>query len=145
MLLGASGHAYAAGITALVEAAGQAAGMLRLAGVEPAGLAEAGGCARLGLRWEAVGPGGALFPALDADLTLSPAGEKATLLALAGVYRVADQARAGLDLAIVRRAAAVTIRSFLARLACALAHPAGTAVPAGPAGQNFPQRRRQRP
>jgi hypothetical protein len=39
------------------------------------------------LRWEATGPGGRLFPALDADITLTPAGEHATLLGLAGCYR----------------------------------------------------------
>jgi hypothetical protein len=86
---------------------------------------------RLPLRWQATGPGGTLFPALDADLTLSPAGEETAVLTLAGVCRLPDQAGAGLDPAIVRCFADVTIRRFMARLACALTHPAGTAVPAG--------------
>jgi len=30
---------------------------------------------------------GGLFPVLDADITLTPAGEQTTRLALAGVYR----------------------------------------------------------
>jgi hypothetical protein len=128
VLLGAAEHAYGAGITGLVEAAGPVAGMPRLAGVRPADLIETPDCARLGLRWEATGPDGAVYPALDADLTLTPAGEAATLLALAGVYRLGGQADAGLDPAIVRCFAAVTIRSFLARLACALMHPAGEAL-----------------
>ena len=95
-----------------------------------------GGCARLWLRWEAIGPDGTLFPALDADLTLSPAGEDTTLLWLAGIYRLPERARAGLDPALARCFAAVTIRSFVARLACALVHPAGSAVPAGRPGRS---------
>jgi hypothetical protein len=130
VLLGASEYAYAAGVTGLAEA-GLVAGMSRLVGVRPGDPAETGGCARLSLRWEAIGSGGALFPALDADLTLSPAGEKITVLSLAGVYRLPGDAGAGLDPAIVRCFAAVTVRSFIARVACALMHPAGSAVPAG--------------
>jgi hypothetical protein len=132
VLLGASEYAYGTGITGL------AAGMSRLVGVRPGDLVEIGGCARLWLRWEAIGSDGALFPALDADLTLSPAGENTTVLRLAGEYRLPDHMGAGLDPAIVRCFAAVTIHSFIARLACALMHPAGSAVPAGRAGQNSP-------
>lgn len=131
VLLGASEYAYGEGITGLVEAAGPAAAMSRLAGVQPGDLAETGGCARLWLRWQAIGSDGAVFPALDADLTLTLAGQKTTVLALAGVYRLQGQAGAGLDPITVRCFAAVTIRSFIARLACALMHPAGSAVPAG--------------
>ena len=138
VLLSASECAYGAGITGLVEAAGLAAGMSRLVGVQPGDLLETEGCARLGLRWQAIGSDGTLFPALDADLTLSPAGENATVLTLAGVYRLPEHAGAGLDPGIVRCFAAVTIDSFIARLACALMHPAGSAVPAGRAGQNSP-------
>ena len=138
VLLSASEYAYGAGINGLVEAAGLAAGMSRLVGVWPGDLKETKGCARLWLRWEAIGSDGTLFPALDADLTLSPAGENTTVLTLAGVYRLPEHAGAGLDPGIVRCFAAVTIDSFIARLACALMHPAGSAVPAGPAGQNSP-------
>ena len=138
VLLGASEYAYGAGITGLVEAAGPAAALSRLAGVEPGDLAETAGRARLWLRWQAIGPGGAVFPALDADLTLSPAGEQTTVLAVAGVYRLPGQAGTGLDPDIVRCFAAVTIRSFIARLACALTYPAGTSVPAD---RSRPERR----
>jgi hypothetical protein len=131
VLLGASEYAYRAGITGLVEAAGLAAELPRLAGVEPAVLVETDRYARLWLRWQATGPGGSLFPAVDADLTLSPAGDQTTLLAVAGIYRLPAQIGTGLDPAMVRCFAAVTIRSFMARLACALTHPAGAAVPAG--------------
>jgi hypothetical protein len=136
VLLSASEHAYGEGITGLVETAGLAAGMSRLVGVQPGDLMQTEGCARLCLRWEAIGSDGTLFPALDADLTLSPAGENTTLLMLAGVYRLPENAAAGLDPGIVRCFAAVTIDSFIARLACALMHPAGSAVRAGCAGQN---------
>jgi hypothetical protein len=138
VLLSASEHAYGAGITGLVETAGLAAGTSRLVGVQPGDLLETEGCARLWLRWEAIGSDGTLFPALDADLTLSPAAENTTVLTLAGVYRLPEHAGAGLDPGIVRCFAAVTIDSFIARLACALMHPAGSAVPAGRAGQNSP-------
>src|SRR5262245_11983256 len=80
VLLSASEYAYGAGITGLLEAAGLAAGMSRLVGVQPGDLTETDGCARLWLGWEAIGPDGTLFPALDADLTLSPAGENTTVL-----------------------------------------------------------------
>jgi hypothetical protein len=128
VLLGAAEYAYGAGITGLVETVGAAARMSRLAGVRAEAVAERPGGARLGLRWEAIGPNGVVYPALDAALTLSPAGEAATLLALAGAYRPPGQADAGLDPAITRCFAAVTVRSFIARLACALMHPAGIAL-----------------
>jgi len=135
VLLSASEHAYGAGITGLVEAAGRTAGISRLVGVQPGDLTETEGCAQLWLRWEAIGSDGTLFPALDADLTLSPAGDNTTVLTLAGVYRLPEDAGAGLDPGIVRCFADATIDSFVARLACALMHPAASAVPAGRAGQ----------
>jgi hypothetical protein len=128
VLLGAAEYAYGVGITGLVETVGPAAGMSRLAGVRAEDIAETAEGARLWLRWEAIGLDGTVYPALDAALTLTPAGEKATLLALAGVYRLAGQTEAGLDPAIVRCFAAVAVRSFIARLACALIHPAGVAL-----------------
>ena len=132
VLLAAAEHAYGAGIADLAEAAGIAAQPSRLAGVAPGELTETVGSARLALRWEVISANGALVPALDADLTLSPAGEKATLLTLAGVYRLPDQMGAVLAPAIVRCFAAVTIRSFVARLACTLMRSAEADIPAGP-------------
>jgi hypothetical protein len=129
LLLGASEYAYGQGIAYLAEEAGPAAGLSWLATVRPGHLAETPDCARLPLRWEAIAADGAAFPALDADLTLFPAGEATTVLTLAGMYRLPGQAAAGLDPASARCFAAVTIRSFIARLACALVHPAGSAVP----------------
>ena len=129
VLLGASECAYGAAITGLAEEAGPAAVLSRLAGVQPGDVVETRDRARLPLRWEAIGPDGALFPALDADLTVSPAGDETTVLTLAGVYRLPLQRTpAGLDPATVRCVAAVAIRGFIARLACALMHPAGVAL-----------------
>jgi hypothetical protein len=76
----------------------------------------------LALRWEATGAGGALFPVLDADLTLTDFGARGTLVALAGVYRpplgLVGQA---LDRAVLHRVAVATIKAFLAEVAAQLA------------------------
>jgi hypothetical protein len=78
----------------------------------------------LTMRWEASAPGGDLFPALDADITSTPAGEQFTRLTLAGVCRLPlAGAGAGLDKTIMHRAATATMRSLLGRLADAIAHP----------------------
>ena len=131
MLLQASEEAYGAGITSLVAAAGPAAGLTRLAGANLDKLTGTDGCAHTSLRWEAIAADGTLFTALEADLMLFPAGDRNATLALAVGYRPQPgQAGAGLDEAILRRCATVAIHSFMARVACALAHPAGTAGPA---------------
>jgi hypothetical protein len=132
VLLRASEEAYAEGITGLVQLAGPAAGLTRLAGADLDDLAETDDCAHIALRWEAIAADGKLFAALHADLMLVPAGEQTTALALAGAYRPQPgPAGAGLDRATVRRCAATTSRSFVTRVACALVHPAGAAWPAG--------------
>jgi hypothetical protein len=77
------------------------------------------------LRWEAAGAGERLFPVLDADITLIPDGDDATLIGLQGVYGPpAGSAGEMLDRAILHRIAAATIRSFLNRLAAAIQDPA---------------------
>ena len=84
----------------------------------------------LALRWQAAGPGGRLFPALDADMSLTPAGERSARLSLAGVYRLPLAALgAGLDRAVFHKVAGATVRSLLARVADVLGpppEPAGT-------------------
>ena len=73
--------------------------------------------AGLALRWEATGPGGGLFPVLDADLRLAPDGA-GTMLTMAGSYRPPlGPLGEALDRAILRRVAAATIRSFVAQVA----------------------------
>jgi hypothetical protein len=124
----ASEAAYGEGITGLVKAAGPVAGLTRLAGARLEGLTEMDHCAHIALQWEAIAADGKLFTALDADLMLAPAGNQLSALALAGAYRAQPgQGGAELDRAMVRGCAAAAIRSFLARVACALVHPAGTA------------------
>ena len=128
MLLLASEVAYGEGITSLVNAAGPAAGLTRLAGACLDNLADTDHRAHIALQWEAIAADGTLFTALDADLMLVPASDRVTALAVAGAYRPQPgRAGAGLDHAIVRQCAAVAVSGFLTRVACALAHPAGTA------------------
>ncbi len=137
MLLWASEVAYGEGITSLVKMAGPAAGLTRLAEARLDALAGTDDCAHITLQWEAIAADGKLFTALDADLMLVPAGDQITALALAGAYRPQPgRAGAGLDRAIVRECATTAIRSFVARVACALVHPVGAA---GPTGHSPPQ------
>jgi hypothetical protein len=128
ILLAESAGAYRQGIAGLAQGDGPLAGLCRLTRVLCGDVAMVRDCARLSLRWEAAAPGTAMFPALDADLTLCPAGGAASVLALAGIYRLPDRMAASLDPAVLRRQADLTVRSFTARLASALAHPAGTAL-----------------
>ena len=128
MLLWASEAAYSEGVTALVKVAGPAASLTRLAGVPLDHLAGTDDCAHMALQWEAIAADGKLFTALDAALMLVPAGDQITALTLAGAYRPQPgRACDGLEPAIVRGCAAAAVRSFLARVTCALVHPAGTA------------------
>ena len=77
--------------------------------------------ASVAIRWEATGPGGALFPALDADITLGPAGDDATKLTVAGVYRPPlGVLGAGLDRVVLHRVAEATIRVFARDIAAAM-------------------------
>jgi len=98
-----------------------AAGLRELVVVRTRGPARRGAASLLILRWEAADASGQRFPVLDADITLVPDGEQATLVRLDGVYRTPPGA--GLDPVLVHRAAAATIRSFLGRLAGAITDP----------------------
>jgi hypothetical protein len=76
------------------------------------------------LRWEATGPGGGLFPVLDADISLSRYGQSQTLLALTGAYRPPlGPVGAALDRIALRRIATATIQRFVKLLADTLADP----------------------
>ena len=125
-LLSASQDAYGAGIAGLVRVGplGLVWGVSRLVDVHFRDLTASDDCARVALRWEAIGPGGGLFPALDANITLTAAGEQTTMLALAGTYRPPLGAvGAVFDRAILHRVATATIRAFLGRVADAIARP----------------------
>jgi hypothetical protein len=126
LLPGAAQDAYAEGITYLVRVGplGSAPGLSKVIEVQYRDLIQRADTAVLTLRWQATGRGGGLFPVLDADITLSPDGECATILAISGAYRPPlGTIGAGLDRAILHRAAAATIHSFACRIADAIAHP----------------------
>ena len=133
-LLSASQGAYGAGTADLARAdpPGPVRGKSRLVNVHFRDLAAYGGPAHLALRWEAIGPGGELFPTLDADIALSPAGEHATTLTLAGVYRPPPGNRGGeLDQVVWRRVAEAMIRTFVNRIAEAITAPGPATEPGG--------------
>jgi len=77
-----------------------------------------------------------LFPVLDADLKLAPDGAGSTVLTLAGSYRPPlGTLGEALDRAVLRRVAAATIRSFVARVAAQITgHPVpnASALPPSP-------------
>ena len=73
---------------------------------------------------KATGPGGALSPALDADIKLIRAGEDAAVLAVSGVYRPPlGDLGAGLDRVVLHRFARTTIRTFTHRIGSAIVNP----------------------
>jgi hypothetical protein len=116
--------AYGDGLTGLARVGplGAAPGLSKLVQVHVLNVVNRGESAVLALRWEATGPGGKLFPALDADIWLTPAGEHPTRLSLVGVYRPPLAVLgAGLDRAVLHRVADATVRSVLARVADVLA------------------------
>ena len=103
------------------------AGVSKLVRVQVRELSWTDTTAGLALRWEATGPGGRLFPVLDADLKLAPTGDRGTLLTMAGAYRPPlGSLGEALDRAILRRVAGATIRAFLARVAAQITGPPGS-------------------
>jgi hypothetical protein len=122
-LSGMSEDAYDPGLTRV-----GVAGVSKLVRVQVRELAWTDVSAGLALRWEATGPGGGLFPVLDADLRLAPDGE-GTVLTMAGSYRPPlGSLGEALDRAILRRVAAATIKSFVAQVAAQItgqSHPDG--------------------
>jgi len=131
-LLNASRKAYGEGLTTVrVGPVGGALGLSKLVEVQYRDLVTRDGSALLTLRWEASGPGGGLFPALDADITLTPDGDQATTLRLDGAYRPPlGGFGAGLDRAVLHRIALATIAGFIGRIADAIVHPDASAAPA---------------
>ena len=133
-LLSASQGAYGAGATDLARAdpPGPVREESMLVNVHFRDMTADRGSAHLALRWEAIGPGGELFPTLDADITLSPAGEHATTLTLAGVYRPPPGNLGGeVDQVVLRRVAEATIHTFVNRIADAIIAPARRLKPGG--------------
>ena len=112
-----------------------AAGLSKLVRVQVRELAWTGESAGLAIRWEATGSGGTLFPVLDADIRLVPAGEHVTWLTMAGSYRPPLGALGdALDRAILHRVATATIRRFLAQVAARIGGQPGAAEAAASNG-----------
>jgi len=123
-LVQASNAAWGEGI-ARVGPIGPLPGMSKLVRVRFREPVQHGATLVLTLRWEATGASSALFPVLDADITLIPDGDQATRIGLSGVYRPPGRAvGAGLDRAILHRVASATIRSLLGQITDAITQPA---------------------
>ena len=104
---------------------GAAPGMSKLVVVQFSDMAVHEDFAAGAMRWEVTGPGGALFPALDADIKLTQAGEDATVLAVCGAYRPPlGGLGAGLDRVVLHRIAQATIRTCTHRIGTAITDPA---------------------
>jgi hypothetical protein len=83
-----------------------------------------------GLRWEATGRAGGLFPVLDADIRLAAEGTRRTRLSLAGSYRPPlGRVGAALDRVVLGQVANATIGALLHDLAGALDGPDTAADP----------------
>ena len=135
-LSGASRAAYADELSAVMRVGpfGDTAGASKLVRVRFLEPVCRGDVMTLALRWEATGVTGGLFPVLDADITLTPAGHQATRLALAGSYRAPmGGLGAGLDKAILNHVSMATIRALLRNVADSLVSPSTTT-----AGQTEP-------
>jgi len=98
------------------------AGFPGLALVRSSGPVRHGAISVLILRWEAADVSGQRFPVLDADITLVPDSEQATLVGLDGVYRPPPWA--GLCPVIAYLVTAAATRSLLGRIAAAITDPA---------------------
>ena len=128
--LAASGGAYADGLAGLIRVGpfGDVPGTSKLVSVRLLEPVPDGDGVRLPLRWEAAGAAGRLFPVLDADLSLVPAGGQA-LMRLHGAYRPPLAGiGAAADRIVLHRAASATVRSLLDRVAVALTSPPPAAV-----------------
>jgi hypothetical protein len=75
----------------------------------------------LGVRWEATGVTGGLFPVLDANIRLSGESSQSSRVVLTASYQPPlGLAGAGLDRLVLHKVATATIGTFLARAASAL-------------------------
>lgn len=130
-LLTASSAAYDQGVTGLLRV-GPAPGFSRLVRAELGQLTYRGETAVLAIRWQATGPGGRLFPSLDADIQVRAAGDDTTVLRLDGAYRPPlGDAGAAIDGAVLHSVANATIRRFLAQVAGLITHPEPGTAPGG--------------
>jgi hypothetical protein len=132
----ASQAAYQGGIDHLIRVGpfGDVPGTSRLVRVRFVDPVYRDGAMSLGVRWEAVGVSGGLFPVLDANIRLSEESDQGTRVALTASYRpLLGPVGAQLDRVLMHRVATATIRTFLARVAAALeGNPEGAEETAAP-------------
>lgn len=126
-----SGDAYADGAAGMVRV-GPVPGVSRLVKVRFAELVDHDDFAALPMRWEAAGAGGSLFPALDADITVTPDGKDGALLSVRGAYRPPLGAvGAGADRVLLHRVAEATVGTFARQVAAAISADSVTPEPYG--------------
>jgi hypothetical protein len=116
----ASGQAYADSLVGLARVGpfGELAGASKLVRVSLLEPIQREDSMVLPLRWEATGVMGRLFPVLDANLMLSPAGDGSTRLTFTGAYRPPLAAvGSGIDRMLLHRAASATVRSLVRTIA----------------------------
>jgi hypothetical protein len=138
-LSGTSETAYQDGLNHLLWAGpfGNSPGLSRLVRVQFLDPVDRIDSVTTGMRWEAIGVTGGLFPALDANITLTAEGDQHTRMTLTGVYRPPfGTLGAGLDRALLHKVATATIHSLMTRLSGALE---GTAAAPGDAGVPKPR------
>lgn len=139
MLAAPSADAYGGEAAGLVRVG--AAGISKLVRVQVRELGRAGRSGGLAIRWEATGPGGGLFPVLDADIRLVPVGEHSTMLTMTGVYRPPfGLLGEALDRAVLHRVATATIRGFATRVAAQITGRSVMAEAAAPGQVEAPRR-----
>jgi hypothetical protein len=132
----ASNAAYLSGMGHLRRASqpGELAGTSHLERVQVLEPLYGPGVMDIVIRWEAIDATGALFPVLDADITLSAENGRCARLALTGCYRsVSGRPGACADNSILRNVAGITLQSAVTSLAASLERAEADPVPAVPA------------
>jgi hypothetical protein len=122
-LSGASAAAYQDGLDQLLWAGpfGDVPGLSRLVQAHFLDPIDRDDSTTMAVRWEATGVTGRLFPALDANITLTAEGDQNTRMTLTGVYRSPlGVLGAGIDRALLHHVAAATIHSLMTRMGKAL-------------------------
>lgn len=118
-----SQRVYHGGVEYLLRVgpAGAVPGASRLVRVQFSDPAHRDGAMTVALRWQATGVTGGLFPALDADIRLTPHGGHQSRVILTGSYRPPLSALGErLDRILLGTVAVATIRTLLTRIAAAL-------------------------
>ena len=126
-----SRRAYAEGVAFLMRVGPRGAhGPAKQVLVQVLPSREVGSTVVVPLRWQATGSTGRLFPALDANLGLTEAGETATLLSIVGRY-APPLGRLGpvLDRAVMARAANGTAEALVREVVAKLRRLGGPGDP----------------